>query len=461
MSSVGCFVQEQPEGFAVQKINMHLRIPVKGHHNQIFNPNDMYPNPKSTIRQIAGSDEIRRHKLSSSQLIHFLRSQNPTQASELASPADDVEYMTNITEASSRLIQQQNINAMASMDQRVEALTSPEKDVENKVISEMKVSEPVFAEKNISVDCVAYRWMITTNSELWDTGNIFSDTNHSTAEPFPNEMVDFRFQDDWKVANLSSQRSCSSEEESCPKASNTLTDEPEEDGAHVQIPEFQSRKFEEIPVVITRVVHPNMFFIQHKETNLCELSEIMLRNSSRSFAEMNSVPDIGSYVMAWFPKQEVWCRGQVRKICQLSKDIKVEVRRIDYGDDVCVSLRDIKEMSGEVASRPVQALQASLANVRPVFGETWSFEAISWFKSKVQNKTLYARIYPEGEVELYMEKGKIGAMRRGDSLSERLAHNRFAIHRCNKHKGLKRSDVQERARKQSLEWEKYLISCYR
>lgn len=44
-------------------------------------------------------------------------------------------------------------------------------------------------------------------------------------------------------------------------------------------------------------------------------------------------------------------------------DIKVEVRRIDYGDDICVSLRDIKEMSGEIASRPVQALQVSLANV--------------------------------------------------------------------------------------------------
>ncbi len=46
-------------------------------------------------------------------------------------------------------------------------------------------------------------------------------------------------------------------------------------------------------------------------------------------------------------------------------------------------------------------------------GETWSSEAISWFKSKVQNKTLYARLYPEEEalVELFMEKGKIGAMR--------------------------------------------------
>ncbi|CAM4609661.1 unnamed protein product [Leuciscus chuanchicus] len=458
MTYVGCFVQEQPEGFAVQIINIHRRIPVKGHYNQIFNPNEMYPNPKRTIRQNTASDGVHRHKLSSSQLIHFLRSQNPKQASELASSADEVEYMTNITEASSRLMQQPNINAMASMDQRGVELASAEKDVEN------KVSEPIFAEKNISVDCVAYRWMITTNSELWDTGNIFSDTNHSTAEPFTKEMVGFRFQDDWKVANLPSRRSWpSSEEESCPKGSNTLTGEPEDDdGVHVQIPEFQSRKFEEIPVVITRVINPNKFFIQHKDTNLCELSEIMLsRNSSRSFAEMNSVPKIGAYVMAWVPKQEVWCRGQVIKICQLSRDIKVEVRRIDYGDDVCVSLRDIKEMSGEVASRPVQALQVSLANVRPVFGETWSFEAISWFKSKVQNKTLYARIYPEGEVELFMEKGKIGAMRRGDSLSERLAQTRFAILRCNEHKGLKRSDAQERARKRSSEWEKYLIACYR
>lgn len=421
----------------------------------------MYPNPERTIQQSTGIDEIRRHKLSSSQLIHFLRmSRNPKRESELASSADGVEHRTNITEASLRLRQQQNINAVASVNQRVMALTSAKK-LESKVFSEGKVSEPIFAEKTISVDCVAYHWMITTNSELWDTGNIFSDANHSTAEPFPNEMVDFLYQDDWKVANLSSQSVRPSKEESC-EGSSTLTDEPEDGGgAHVHIPEFQSRKFEEVPVVITHVVHPNKFFIQHKDTNLCELSEIMLTNSSRSFAEMNSIPDIGAYVMAWFPKQEIWCRGQVIKICQLSRDIKVEVRRIDYGDDVCVSLRDIKEMSGEIASRPVQALQVSLANVRPVIGETWSFEAISWFKSKVQNKTFYARIYPEGEVELFMEKGKIGTMRRGDSLSERLAQNRFAIHRCTKRKGLKRSDVQEQTRKRSLEWEKYLISCYR
>lgn len=44
-------------------------------------------------------------------------------------------------------------------------------------------------------------------------------------------------------------------------------------------------------------------------------------------------------------------------------DIKVEVRRIDYGDVVCKSLWDVKELCAEAASKPVQALQVSLVNV--------------------------------------------------------------------------------------------------
>ncbi len=44
-------------------------------------------------------------------------------------------------------------------------------------------------------------------------------------------------------------------------------------------------------------------------------------------------------------------------------DIKVEVRRIDYGDVVYISLWDVKELCGEAASKPVQAQQVSLVNV--------------------------------------------------------------------------------------------------
>lgn len=44
-------------------------------------------------------------------------------------------------------------------------------------------------------------------------------------------------------------------------------------------------------------------------------------------------------------------------------NIRVEVRRIDYGDVACVSLGNIKKLSGEIASKPVKTLQVSLANV--------------------------------------------------------------------------------------------------
>ncbi|MCI4379850.1 hypothetical protein PGIGA_G00233140 [Pangasianodon gigas] len=197
--------------------------------------------------------------------------------------------------------------------------------------------------------------------------------------------------------------------------------------AALRIPEFQIKKFEEMPVVVTHVVSPGNFYIQHKDNNLQELSDIMAKKNSRSYAEINCIPDIGAYVMGWSAEQELWCRAQVTKICGMKsgnrhlcsrfeaiRNIEVEIRRIDYGDSTCLSLWNIKELCGEIAKIPAQALQVSLADVKPVNGESWSTEAVRWFKDKVNKRTLYARLYPEGSrviVELFMEKGKIGAMR--------------------------------------------------
>lgn len=48
--------------------------------------------------------------------------------------------------------------------------------------------------------------------------------------------------------------------------------------------------------------------------------------------------------------------------------IKVEVKRLDYGDTSCLSLWSMKELTPEMAALPLQALQVSLANVSdPLF----------------------------------------------------------------------------------------------
>lgn len=52
--------------------------------------------------------------------------------------------------------------------------------------------------------------------------------------------------------------------------------------------------------------------------------------------------------------------------------------------------------------------------VTPLNGREWSEESVGWFKDMVHNRTLYARLYPHGPkvtVELFMEKGMLGAMR--------------------------------------------------
>lgn len=45
------------------------------------------------------------------------------------------------------------------------------------------------------------------------------------------------------------------------------------------------------------------------------------------------------------------------------KAIKVEVKRLDYGDATCLSLQNITDMSPQMATLPLQALQVSLAHV--------------------------------------------------------------------------------------------------
>lgn len=101
--------------------------------------------------------------------------------------------------------------------------------------------------------------------------------------------------------------------------------------------------------------------------------------------------------------------------------------------------------------------------VTPVDGSSWSEEAVGWFRDMVENRTLYARLFPQGRdvmVELFLEKGKMGAMRRSASLSLRLAQNGHANHDKLKKRGVRTSGAQVQIKKQDSAWEKYVLSCY-
>lgn len=326
-------------------------------------------------------------------------------------------------------------------------------------LSKTENQAPLFKIKRLNSNGVlTYTCMIATKTELWDIGDIVTDfesERNSVSSEDTRQIVPSKNTPKW--IDVSVQKG----DGTCAKTHVATS---------VTIPEFQNKRFEEIEVMVSHIVNPGNFYIQHIDANEKLLTLFSDSNKRKSTSDEHAcIPDIGTKVMGWFSQQKQWCRSQVTKICGISKDdvdstkemsIYLEVKRLDYGDLSRLSLTNIKELTSEMAVLPLQAVQVSLAHVSPVNGRNWSDEAVGWFRDMVHNRTLYARLYPEGNrilVDLFLEKGKIEAMRRGASLSLRLTQNGHA-----KHANLKNSvgTVQLKMKKKDLEWEKYLISCY-
>ncbi|XP_031175218.1 uncharacterized protein LOC116064273 isoform X2 [Sander lucioperca] len=417
--------------------------------------------------------QVQHQKQTSSQLLHFLRTKAKNMGALEATVTEGSERMCPSSLPQVPTIQTQSYQFRhAVTDDLINALAP------KTLCADIKNQAPIFRVKRVeSSGSLTYTCVISTKTELWDIGDIFTEVGHGDSEASPSGKKDCpnttaRLENSCLNAQWETQTLQCTEPEHVSQSPGAKT--PAVNA--ITTAEFQIRRFEETEVVVSHIVSPGNFYVQHADS-ITKLQALVTDwKASNSYAEQNRIPDIGTQVMGWFPKQEQWCRAQVTKICGVSEDnnatdgagsetsIKVEVKRLDYGDTACLSLLNTKEMTPEMALLPLQAVQVSLTNVTPVNGSDWSEEAVGWFKTMVHNRTLYARLYPQGPkvtVELFLEKGKLGAMRRGASLSLRLAQNGHAKHNKLKNVSLmKINTVQLKKKKQDSEWEKYLISCY-
>ncbi|XP_034545174.1 uncharacterized protein LOC117816899 isoform X2 [Notolabrus celidotus] len=421
--------------------------------------------------------QVQHQKLTSSQLLHFLRAKVKSMEALEVTVMEWSKSMStpDSPQPMSPAIKTQTYQFRQVVTEDLMTALAPKAlhtGIENHA--------PVFRRKRVerveSSGSLTYTCVIATKTELWDIGDIFTEVGQDVPEAQPLEdkgcqNVTTQVENSENI-QLESQTHHHTE----PEHKKNPAEEKAPAIINTEIPEFQVRKFEETEVVVSHIVSPGNFYIQHADFISKLQALIMHWKASSSYAEQNCIPDIGTHVMGWFPKHEQWCRARVTKICGVSGDndstdgagsersIKVEVKRLDYGDTACLSVLNIKELTPEMTTLPLQAAKVSLANVTPVNGGDWSEEAVGWFQAMVHNRTLYARLYPQGPkvtVELFLEKGKLGAMRRGASLSLRLAQNGHAKHNKLKNFGpVKRSAGQVKMKKQDSEWEKYLISCY-
>lgn len=442
---------------------------------EISNPKPMKIKP--LISWGCGEDvQVQHQKQTSSQLLHFLRAKAKNVG---ALEVRVVEWGRNMSSPDSPQPVSPTIKSQSHQFRRVATEDLMNAQTPKALHTDIENHVPIFRVKRVeSSGFLTYTCVIATKTELWDVGDIFTEIRLGVSEEQVLENnncknLTAQVENPSVTLQLEPQTYNNTEEDHKGCSTDVKTPAVTENN----IPEFQVQKFKETEVVVSHIVNPGDFYIQHADftTKLQALITPSWKASS-SYAEQSCIPDIGTHVMGWFPKQEQWCRAQVTKICGVSGDddstdgtgretsIKVEVKRLDYGDTACVSLLNIKELTPEMTTLPLQAAQVSLAHVTPVNGGDWSGEAVGWFRAMVHNRTLYARLYPQGPkvtVELFLEKGRLGAMRRGASLSLRLAQNGHAKHNKLKSSGQeKRNAVQVKKKKRDSEWEKYLISCY-
>ncbi|KAG7518622.1 hypothetical protein JOB18_039041 [Solea senegalensis] len=439
------------------------------------------PKPKKLTPVISwgweGHFQVQHQKQTSSQLLHFLRAKAKNMG---AQEVTVMEWNRSTHPSGSPQSMSSSTKTQSYQFRNVESDDVIESKARKTLRANMEDQGPVFRVKRVeSSGTLTYTCVIATKTELWDIGDILTEVQqaHTDDSPAKNEgCQNTAAQVESSCVNIQWKTQTSQCTES--EREDNYADAKTPTSSSVTIPEFRVRRFEEIEVVVSHIVSPSNFYIQHADSFI-GLQALVTDSwkASRSYAEQNCIPDIGTQVMGWFPKQEQWCRAQVTKICGVIGDddsshgagsetsINVEVKRLDHGDTACLSLLCIKELTPEMAVLPLQAVQVSLANVTPVNGTDWSEESVGWFKDMVHNRTLFARLYPQAAnvtVELFLEKGKLGAMRRGASLSLRLAQNGHAKHSELKKGSLTKSTctVQHKMKKQDSDWGKYLISCY-
>lgn len=89
----------------------------------------------------------------------------------------------------------------------------------------------------------------------------------------------------------------------------------------------------------------------------------------------------------------LWYRGVITSV---SSENMIDVTYIDFGNCDTVPLSDVRVLKEEFLSDPQQSISCSLANVKPLHGNSWSEESVASFETLVLQKQLVAKIVKKG-----------------------------------------------------------------
>ncbi|XP_023257921.1 uncharacterized protein LOC111652045 [Seriola lalandi dorsalis] len=209
--------------------------------------------------------QVQHQKQTSSQLLHFLRAKTKnTGALEVAVMQwSKSTYTSGLPQSTSPTIKTQSFQFRHVVtDGVMEGLAQKTlcADIENQA--------PVFRVKRVeSSGSLTYTCVVATKTELWDIGDIFTEVKQEHSDNIPVKNEDCQ--------NVTTQNCCvniylkpQTLQCSQPERENNPAGAKTPVVNSVTIPEFHIRRFEETEVVVSHIVSPGNFYIQHADSNM-------------------------------------------------------------------------------------------------------------------------------------------------------------------------------------------------
>lgn len=208
---------------------------------------------------------VQHQKQTSSQLLHFLRAKAKIMGSlEVTVMEWSKSMCTSVSsQQTSPTIKTQNCQFRHVATDDLISTPAPKTlraDFENE--------PPVFKVKRVeSSGSLTYTWMIATKTELWDIGDIFTEVGQGDSDNSLSEKDDCQ-NTSAQVENSCTEIQWETQSVQCtePKKENKSAGAKMPVINSINIPEFQIRKFEETEVVVSHIVSPGNFYIQHADS---------------------------------------------------------------------------------------------------------------------------------------------------------------------------------------------------
>ncbi|XP_028331245.1 tudor and KH domain-containing protein isoform X2 [Gouania willdenowi] len=146
-------------------------------------------------------------------------------------------------------------------------------------------------------------------------------------------------------------------------------------------PDLSFQPDEHLEVYVSAAENPNHFWIQILGVRSLQLDKLT-EEMTRFYTDGNPADQkvetlvVGDIVAATYRDHGKWNRARVLGV--LSSGL-VDLYYVDFGDNGEMPKEALRRMRSDFLSLPFQAIECSLAGVRPNGGETWSEEALDEF----------------------------------------------------------------------------------